>query len=413
MKVVLFLIDAFRYDYISEETTPYIMECIKEGKYIQHIIPSAGFCERTEIFTGLEPNESGFFTAIGFDPQNSPYNNSVIIEVLGNIENILRNIFNVSDHSKLKRGFRIISLKLLRIFFEKKKLKPYNIPFSFLKYFNLTEDEIDFSKDEYLNQKSTFKIVNELGGKTFFDSFTSLGKASNGTDNDRVNIAISTLEKEEHLFTPIYIGAVDAIGHIFGPKSTEMSSELKKIDTLLKISVARLLDLDEDTRFIFLGDHGMTDIEVKIDINPILLELAKSLKLKPNKDFIYFLDSTLLRVWFLSDKAKKSDFANRIKNDLLLKKCGRIINKKMAEKYSIPYNDRRYGDISWWANSGVLIFPDFFHNSRPYKGMHGYSFEDETTHGTCLLFGNSIKPDFVPEMRLNKTFNLINEILRK
>ena len=34
-----------------------------EALNIKHIIPSAGFCERTEIFTGKRPNESGFFLA--------------------------------------------------------------------------------------------------------------------------------------------------------------------------------------------------------------------------------------------------------------------------------------------------------------------------------------------------------------
>ena len=169
MKIVLFLLDAFRYDYISKENTPFLWDCSQKGKYIKHIIPSAGFCERTEIFSGLEPDESGFFTAIGFDPIKSPYKVNLFLKLFGIIEDLINNIFN--SQSKVARIFRIISLKILRKLFNRKRLKPYNIPFSYLRYFNLTEDEYDFRKIEYPNRLSTFQLVDKLEKKTYFNCF--------------------------------------------------------------------------------------------------------------------------------------------------------------------------------------------------------------------------------------------------
>ena len=50
MKIILFLLDAYKGEYLSKSNTPFLYNLSKKGKYIENIIPSAGFCERTEIF---------------------------------------------------------------------------------------------------------------------------------------------------------------------------------------------------------------------------------------------------------------------------------------------------------------------------------------------------------------------------
>ena len=72
-KVVYLLLDAFRCDYIDEKSTPFLYNCSQKGIFYKQVIPSLSFCERTEIFTGKKPNESGFFTAIGYEPASSQY----------------------------------------------------------------------------------------------------------------------------------------------------------------------------------------------------------------------------------------------------------------------------------------------------------------------------------------------------
>lgn len=410
MKVILFLLDAFRYDYISKETTPFLWDCTKKGKYIKHIIPSAGFCERTEIFTGLKPNESGFFTAIGFDPEKSQYKTNYLLSLFGKIETLICRF----DNKKLKPSvyFRKIIFKLLQKKFSSYKLKPYNIPFSFLKYFNLTEDEFEMNTKDFFATPSIFKFVEMKGGFSFLDAFTSLGMPSNGTDIDRINIALLAHQEMDYLFTPIYIGVIDAEGHKYGPKSGELKIELNKLDRVLMNSVDKFSEIDETIKFVFLGDHGMTEIRLKLDVESILLKEAKSLRLKKGKDYIYFLDSTILRVWFLTEKAQiKLELA--LRNNDILSKNGEIISDDIAEKYSIPISDRRYGDFAWWANSGVLIFPDFFHIKNPYNGMHGYKPKEKSTYGTCLVSGADIKNSYRDEMPLHEVNHLISELIEK
>ena len=51
---------------------PYLTSLSKK-QGIKVLRPSFGFCERAEIFTGTEPIENGFFTAIGYDPVRSEF----------------------------------------------------------------------------------------------------------------------------------------------------------------------------------------------------------------------------------------------------------------------------------------------------------------------------------------------------
>ena len=410
MKVVLFVLDAFRYDYITKENTPFLWECRKQGRNIKHVIPSAGFCERTEIFTGLKPNESGFFTAIGYDPQKSTYRDNLFFNIVGKVESFL-SIFTIRNLS-ISKIFRKIILKSFRFLTVSHKLKPYNIPFSFLRYFNLTEDEHDMETKKFVGSASIFEILGKKNKLTYLDSFTSLGKPSNGNDSERIKSAIYHSSKKNYIFIPIYIGDIDSNGHKFGPNSKDLGPELKKIDSILKDSVDQFLKVDEKTNFIFLGDHGMTTVKSILDVEKHIVSLAKKLRLKKGRDYIYFLDSTILRVWFLTENAKKK-YEEVLRKDKYLSLNGKIINEEICKRNHIPIGDRRYGDLTWWANEGVLIFPDFFHYQKPYKGMHGYEPIYPSTYGTCIVIGSGVEKSYVESINLHEIYNLINELIDK
>ena len=412
MKVVLFLIDACRYDYISKDVTPFLWDCSNTGMYYKHVVPSAGFCERTEIFTGKKPNESGFFTAIGFNPQKSTYRHKKGIKFFGFIEDILLKKWNKKDNLKIAYYYRKIITRVFNNYLQKEKLKTYNIPFSFLKYFNLTEDEFEFNDLSRQGPNSILKIVEKKSERTFFNSFTSLGVSSSNSDLGRLNQVISAFKNDNYLFTPVYLGKIDALGHVYGPNSSVLNLALRKLDQNLEKCVSELREIDNSTNFIFLGDHGMTKVKTSIDIQLIVNDLADNIKLKKGKDYIYFLDSTLLRIWFLSDSARKQ-FLPLLEGNSELKGAGKILTKEISKKHSIPFNDKRYGDFTWWANEGVLIFPDFFHNKESYKGMHGYSPEMTSTHGTCIIVGDKIQTSFKDKINLYEIYDIIKKILEK
>ena len=113
MRVVFILLDAFKQEYISEMNTPFLYSKSGEGKHIKKLIPSAGFCERTEIFFGLKPKQSGFFTAIGFNPNNGAYKASFFLNLFGWIEQKLSLLFYFLWKNK-KNSFDTFFQKILQ-----------------------------------------------------------------------------------------------------------------------------------------------------------------------------------------------------------------------------------------------------------------------------------------------------------
>ena len=415
MRVVFILLDAFKQEYISEMNTPFLYSKSGEGKHIKKLIPSAGFCERTEIFFGLKPKQSGFFTAIGFNPNNGAYKASFFLNLFGWIEQKLSLLFYFLWKNK-KNSFDTFFQKILQKIYFKffgsfEKMKPYKIPLNFLKYFNLTEDEFELNELKEINgNKSLFEIVKELKKETYLGAFTSLGSVSNGTDVDRINLAVEASKNEKNLFIPIYINTADFNGHHFGPNSKKLKEKVKELDSILENCMESFLANDPATKFIFLGDHGMTEVKKVVDVKMELLDISKKFNLKLEKDYIFFLDSTLLRLWFFNDKTRNI-FNEEFKKNSFFVNNGIVIDHNLANKYDIPIDDRRYGDIAWWANEEVLIFPDFFHNDKAVKGMHGYEPNKKSTYGTCFFWDKNSRNEEIEELELHQIYNFIKKAL--
>ncbi len=389
MAIVFFLLDAMRHDYITERDTPFLWRCGQEGEYYKHVIPSFGFCERTEILTGLTPKESGFFTAIGYDPENSPFKGKKILPLFDIIERFIPKKLRVPGSDTTGGFYRYYRGAMSRFLrkFSNSGMSTYCIPFNLLPYFNLTEDRIDHRCEDAFPTPSILQLLENRGQSYFYDSFTALNLPPNGSDNDRMHLALQVAGKTDYALYFIYISLPDAYGHKYGPKSSELKTALRDMDTRLEKFTGDFKKKVGDCTFIFLGDHGMVPVTKLFDAKQVISAMSKRLGLQIKKDFIYFLDSTLVRLWFFSDKAKQL-FPAALKQSDLFNEHGKFIDERIAQEYHIPWSDRRYGDITWWADSGVLVYPDFFHNDGvPYKGMHGYDPYLPESQGMCICWG--------------------------
>jgi hypothetical protein len=415
MPVILILIDAMRYDYISKNVTPFLYDCCQKGEYYTHVIPSYGFCERTEILSGLNPAESGYFTAIGYDPENSPYKTKPSYRIFDIIVNSLPNkIYNpISKRGyKVRQKFReIIKSNFIKNHNIPNSYSPYNIPFSFLPYFNLTEDAAELAPLDQTIKRSVLTLLDKSGKKYFSDAFTSLNMFKNISDESRFRITLKALKKKCYSFLMIYNSIPDHFGHVCGTDSNELKNSLSNLDNMIHEFVDSCLKIDNSTNFIFLGDHGMVNVEKKLDVRKMICLISKKEKLKELKDYIYFLDSTVLRIWFFNEHSK-SIFEKGLKDCTQLNENGVFLTKEIAHNYKIPFGDKRYGDLVWLANSGVLIFPDFFHSSFENQGMHGYNPDDVNSHGTCIAFGENINPKKIDNIKLTEVYNILLDKLK-
>ena len=352
MQTVFVLVDALKSLYLTEENMPCLFSLSKKGHYIQQIIPCAGYCERSEVFSGLDGYETGNFTAIGYLPENSPYKSDGFV-------------LSIAEH--LERINSRVARKLFSIWRKKKqrRLNPYRIPFKSLKYFALTED----GKEQLVPHQDIFDILNKSGLSYTLDGFTALSDLGKRTKLTPVEFAKSEIDKQTD-FIPVYIGEIDGIGHRYGRETDKIRPYLQKVDSQLK----DIFEYASHSGYAFgvLGDHGMVPVEKKIDLKAAVDGLGFRL----HKDYEVFYDSTLARFWF-----RNSGFKQKL-CDLLIdnySEYGFIVDKDNCDNYRIPLHLKSitgkpvYGDMLWCANPGVLISPDYFHPVEASEnGMHGY-----------------------------------------
>tara|TARA_B100000242_G_scaffold3345_1_gene1984 strand:+ start:889 stop:2088 length:1200 start_codon:yes stop_codon:yes gene_type:complete len=366
-KVILVLLDAFRCDYISRENTPNLFDLIDDSKYYKKIVPSFGFCERTEILVGKSSLESGYFTALGYDPKNSPYKD---LEIVLTIFEFLESKSPEIVKKVLRRFFWYLYKKKPGTFF------PFNIPFKKLSDFRLTEDGFD-----NLIISSEDSIYNK-GFGVFKRASTDMSSAMIGCDESRLNDVLENLGNPNYQFFPVYVSKMDFIGHYFGTSSNETFNALKEVDEQISNFVADAKMINHKIKIILCGDHGMTDICKKIDIEKKLKDSFKE-EIISNK-LNYFIDSTLIRFWF-NDENLRTQLKVFLHENFI--SFGDIVHAKDYEEKGIPKN-KMYGDMIFLCHSGVIISPDFFNSKKNLKGMHGYIPKDDSNFGFCMIIEN-------------------------
>lgn len=396
-KVIFILIDALRSDYITKEDSPFLYHFANNNTYYKKVSQKRSYCERAEIFSGLTPDESGYFTAIGYSPDSSPFKSlSLFLDLLSVIDPLL---FRFRYFRALRNKIIILLTRSQRV-----KMRPYSIPSNILKYFSLTEDEYDFRDDKAFDGKNNLMIDCEKKGlKVFYEAFTALNFKTSLNDEQRLELIQKKLS-ENFQFYPGYIGVLDTTAHIYGPESIERREKLQALDKRLSKFYEEIKFRHPNSKFIFLGDHGMTDVEKYIDLEKEIKTLAKLNNLKLGRDYVYFLDSTIARIWYITNNAK-SILSNTLINNPIFKENGVFIDNETAKKERIPFPNRKYGDLLWMANLGVLIFPDFFHLKNPYKGMHGYDVEHFSSKGTCLVESKEIKK--IEDIELRDVYRIL------
>lgn len=412
MAAVLLLLDAFRPDYLTERTTPFLWRCAQEGEYYSGVEQSLGFCERSEILTGLRGDETGFFTAIGFDPPNSPYANLPFLSYLDIVEKVLLFCLNCLPSNFGSRIHKKLRYLVSCRFRKSGILMPsYLIPYSWLPYFALTEDRIDHRNPAAFPTPSILTRLEKAGMTYYYAAFSALNMPSlYKSDCDRLDAVVRESKVSPKDFYLVYIATADSYGHSYGPDSIELQTALRRLDIDLERFVHDLEHTAPGNSYLFLGDHGMMTVTKKINAEKEISRLLRSFRLQKRRDVLYFLDSTMVRFWAISDKAR-SLLPDMIATSEVFNGNGTWMNNAAAACNHVPWPDRRYGDYLWVANPGNLVFPDFFHRHTPCKGMHGYDPHLPESRGMCICWGKEIPSSKHSVMPLTKAFDILKRNL--
>lgn len=362
--IVYILLDAFRGDYITQIDTPFLHSMIKDDKknvFYRDVIPSLSFCERTEIFSGIEPADSLLFTAFKKDPDKSEFKKfKPLLNILHSLELSL----------KLKGNSEILYRKIVGKIFKLLKIKSkiYNIPLNEIWKYSLSEDYDDIRKASFEN--NIFKLFSEKNLKVLYKTFTSLSGEFISSDSKRIEFL-----KNEYInfdFSLLYIGETDSLGHEHGPSSSIFKNYLRRLDNALE-NIIKIIESNSDATIIINGDHGMSDVTFHFDVKEHIKSICKQNNVEPSCIDL-FIDSTLLRIYTSSKIAKEL-----ILEDELLKKNGAFVYQNSTSQFKTFY-----GDIIWCINSGGLILPNYF-QFKKVNGMHGYIPVNQEHYGTLII----------------------------
>lgn len=381
--IVYIILDAFRWDYINEVDTPTIYNMSENGIHAEKLISSAGFTQRSAMFTGTFADKTGNFTMFSYDPANSPF----------------RFIKPFRYFLKLLDDYKLISSVLRhRIIYPLTKKYASHaptawIPFEVLHLIGVTEDVKPIYEPNAFGVESIFDIMHSENIKFEYLMFPVI----NGQDETALEETLKRTEKEADIYL-LQFSNSDELCHKYGSESKKRHDITAEMDHKISLIQKRFEKYYDKVTFVLVGDHGMMDTSEIVDVQKIINSHANKQGLRHGKDYLLFLDSTIARFWFFKDRAEK--IIKQILNSSELLNKGFIITNNIANKYRIPVPNRRYGDLIWWANPGILIYPDYFHKFEKYNAMHGYDSYHDKMKGFAIIYSKDIEPKKIPEVKL-------------
>jgi predicted AlkP superfamily pyrophosphatase or phosphodiesterase len=402
-KVLFILLDAFRHDYINPVDTPFLFEATQKGIYAKKLKSTTGFTQRTAIFTGSMGAASGMFTMYTFDSEGSPFGFLENGQKRDGVDQWARWATKVPSVPGLRRVQRLFlewqqqRERMYRQWIQNEAKKyashasPAFIPLALLPHIGLSEDNRPIHLPRALQQETIFDVLAREEVEYKFLMFP----AFNCEDEAVLQLFLSEARSSAAVILGQFSDS-DLLIHHCGPSSGKRRSVAGEIDRRLREIAACYGD---DVTWVVIGDHGMTDVVLEVDVGGETANLERKGGARHGRDYLVFLDSTMARFRWLTDKGRI--FISSLAETKLFQENGTFVDSELAARYSIPYGDRRYGDVIWWANLGTVIFPDYFHDRYTHnKGMHGYDSEHDDMKGFFLAFGPDISSKIVAEAHL-------------
>jgi hypothetical protein len=322
---LLVFIDGLQFEKATNE-----MSIFKNSENAK-IIPGVGFSNNIypEMLCGTTPDDVGYFNE--WSPIEANQKRMSPLSVLDCFRDMLY----------INAGIRKIILKKILN-------RDYaNIPFKYIHLFK-PQGSHNFRdiRGSNLLYEYDFEIYDAVEQKL------SIGKR----DRHILEVLKKTMTQRN---TFLSLVDLDNIAHIYGLNSDEYKEHVKFVNERLAEIFIRFKELGKDNEIFVFSDHGMVDVSeiVNLDIE------AEFGKMKPDK-YLYFIDSTYLRVWIKDD-----NLFPRLHEFLSSLNFGSLVSEKEREDFGL--RNRKFGNLIFRANEGVLLIPNF-HGARPIKAMHGY-----------------------------------------
>ncbi|XP_043827176.1 glycerophosphocholine cholinephosphodiesterase ENPP6 [Dromiciops gliroides] len=368
-KLLVFLLDGFRHDYISDEaleSLPGFKEIVSRGVKVDYLtpdFPSISYPNYYSLMTGRHCEVHQMTGNYMWDPNT---NKSFDIGV--NKDSLMPLWWNGSEPLwiTMTKAGRNVSM----YYWPGCEVEILGVrPSSCLEYKNVPTDT------EFANA-----VSNSL------DSFK----------NGKIDLAA------------IYYERIDVEGHHYGPSSTQRKNALRAVDTVLQhmLKWIQERELQDDLNVVFFSDHGMTDIFWMDKV----IELQQYINLS---DLLQMKDrGPIVSLW--PAPGKHSEVANKLKL---------VEHMTVYEKETIPtrfhYKKGKFvspltllAEEGWFITEKKEKLP-FWMNSTGKRegwqhGWHGYDNELMDMRGIFLAYGPDFKTNFrAAPIRVVDVYNIL------
>ena len=358
--LLVFLVDAFRHDFLSEEATPHLAELAATGVR-RPLKPILGYSDaiRATFFTGRLPDETGYWMEYCYRPATSPWKGLSRLAPVDRMPSdlVLRGLKLAASATAMKyvarqRGVPHLSLR--------------NMPFKAL-------DKFDFTLHEPMTAPKA------LGYPSIFDACTAAGRPWVYLDASRVRRGSDLLAQLETVpgdagLIFVYLHQIDMAAHLFGITSSVFWRRVRSTDELLGRICDRVRCRFGDVTTLVFSDHGMSILSRQMGIPELTSHPAF-----PERFFVA-LDATMVRLWYLDeDQRLRQELRERVAE----RYPGHFLSDTELAAHHLQFNGRLYGDDIYLLPPGVGIFPNFHSFIKP-KAMHAYDPADPDQWGIFI-----------------------------
>jgi Type I phosphodiesterase / nucleotide pyrophosphatase len=358
--LLVFLLDAFRHDFLTEETTPSLAELAGAGARLP-LKPILGYSDaiRATFFTGHQPDETGYWMEYCYRPETSPWKGLPRLAAFDRLPSDLA-----------RRGLKLAASMTAMPLLAKRKGLPHlsmrNIPFKAL-------DKFDFTLHEPMTAPTA------LGYPSIFDKCTAVGRPWAYLDASKVSRPSDLLRQLDEVSGDValifvYLHHIDQAAHLFGITSNVFWRRVRHTDNLvgqIRRSIRRRFG---DVPTLVFSDHGMSTLSRQIGIP----ELTKHPAF-PDRFFVA-LDATMVRLWYLDEDER---LRQELRERVATRYPGHFLSADELTAHHLQFRGRLYGDDFYLLPPGTAIFPNFHSFIKP-KAMHAYDPADEDQWGIFI-----------------------------
>jgi len=363
-RVLAILVDAFRYDFLSDKYTPFLYSMSRRGFYVP-LRPILGFSDaiRATVFTGTYPNVHNYWIMYRYSQETSPFR---MFKPLKFIDYVPVDV--------LRRGLKfVLSATLCKILggiYDYDELTTRNIPFKMIHLFDFASKRSMLSPRVFNGLPTLFDVLRKHNVKfSYLDSSKLRGRLLRVLGRLAPGIQVIV----------VYLHYLDYAAHRYGLNSSYFWRWLRNIDETVKSIVKCVKQhFGDELDVIVFSDHGMIETTKYLNFDWLLRNK------KFGSDFLFFLDSTMVRLWYMNFDVKEE-----VRE--LFKKlgCGTFLSENERKKLRINFSHRYYGDDIYLLKPGYSIFPNFISWLKP-KAMHAYHPKYDHQLGIAIFSGQEL-----------------------